>query len=51
MAGVDQGELGSVGQMGLIYFVVVLHSSTKQPGLLPVLHPSASASVGPEGLH
>lgn len=52
--GVEQGvpwQQGRVGRMGLIYFVVVLHSSTKQPGLLPVLHQSASASVGPEGLH
>lgn len=49
-------QQGSMGQMGFIYFVfiyfvVVLHSSTKQPGLLPVLHQSASAAVGPEGLH
>lgn len=42
---------GSVVQMGFIYFVVFLRTSTKQPGLLPVLHQSASASVGPKGLY
>lgn len=43
-------QQGSVGQR--VYLLCfVLHSSTKQPGLLPVLHQSASASVGPEGLH
>lgn len=42
---------GSEVQMGFIYLVIFLHSSTKQPGLLPVLHQSPFASVGAEGLY